>query len=162
MAKRKKPPSAFSDELIDKLLEGREHGAHLLGSDGLVGELKKRLAERMLETEMDVHLDDPEQQGTGNHRNGHSPKTVTMDDDRVVLDIPRDRHGQFDPTLIPKYARRFPGVFRRQSAALRIDEIKTARRSTGSPEAVTRLRLPQNAACGFPALRSSEVGLQHS
>jgi putative transposase len=26
----------------------------------------------------------------------------------VVLDIPRDRHGQFDPTLIPKYARRFP------------------------------------------------------
>ena len=109
MARRKKPTSAFSDELIDQLLEGREHGAHLLGSDGLVGELKKRLAERMLETEMDVHLDDPEQQAAGNHRNGRSPKTVTMDDDRVVLDIPRDRHGQFDPTLIPKYARRFPG-----------------------------------------------------
>jgi hypothetical protein len=33
---------------------------------------------------------------------------------------------------------------------------------TGSPEAVTRLRLPRNVACGFPALRSSEVGLQHS
>lgn len=109
MAKRKQSESPFSDELIDELLEGREHGAHLLGNEGLVGELKKRLAERMLETEMDVHLEDPEQQSAGNHRNGRSSKTVTMDDDRVVLDIPRDRHGQFDPALIPKYARRFPG-----------------------------------------------------
>ena len=109
MARRKKSESRFSDELIDELLEGREHGAHLLGNEGLVGELKKRLAERMLETEMDVHLDDPAQQAAGNHRNGRSSKTVTMDDDRVTLDIPRDRHGQFDPTLIPKYARRFPG-----------------------------------------------------
>ncbi len=33
---------------------------------------------------------------------------------------------------------------------------------TGSPEAVARLRFPQNLACGFPALRSSAVDLQHS
>jgi len=33
--------------------------------------------------------------------------------------------------------------------------------STGSPEAVARLRFPQNVACGFPALRSSTVGSQH-
>ncbi len=32
---------------------------------------------------------------------------------------------------------------------------------TGSPEAATRLRLPQNVACGFPALRSSEIDSQH-
>ena len=37
MARRKKSESVFSDELIDELLEGREHGAHLLGNDGLVG-----------------------------------------------------------------------------------------------------------------------------
>lgn len=109
MARRKKIESRFSDELIDQLLEGQTHGAHLLESDGLIGELKKRIAERMMQAEMDVHLDDPEQQEAGNHRNGSSSKTVTMADDRVVLDIPRDRHGQFDPTLIPKYARRFPG-----------------------------------------------------
>jgi putative transposase len=63
----------------------------------------------MLSAEMDVHLDDDDQQAAGNHRNGYSQKTVTMADDRVVLDIPRDRNGQFDPLLIPKYARRFPG-----------------------------------------------------
>ncbi len=33
---------------------------------------------------------------------------------------------------------------------------------TGWPEAVTRLRLPQNVACGFLALRSSERASQHS
>src|SRR5216683_3808364 len=32
---------------------------------------------------------------------------------------------------------------------------------TGSPEAVARLRFPQNVACGFPAPRSSAVGSQH-
>jgi hypothetical protein len=33
---------------------------------------------------------------------------------------------------------------------------------TGSPEAVTHLRLPQNVASGFPARRSSERDAQHS
>lgn len=33
---------------------------------------------------------------------------------------------------------------------------------TGSPGAVARSRLPHNVACGFPALRSSEIGSQHS
>ena len=32
---------------------------------------------------------------------------------------------------------------------------------TGWPEAVARLRLPQNVACGFTALRSSAVDSQH-
>ena len=43
MARRRKSDSPFSDELIDQLLEGREHGAHLLGNDGLIGELKKNI-----------------------------------------------------------------------------------------------------------------------
>ena len=32
---------------------------------------------------------------------------------------------------------------------------------TGSPEAVARPRFPQNVACRFPALRSSEDDSQH-
>jgi len=32
--------------------------------------------------------------------------------------------------------------------------------STGWPEVVAHLRLPQNVACGFPALRSSKVASQ--
>jgi hypothetical protein len=39
--------------------------------------------------------------------------------------------------------------------------LKWAALRTGSPEAVARLRLPQNVACGFPAPRSSAVDSQH-
>lgn len=56
-----------------------------------------------LNAEMDVHLDDAVEQAAGNHRNGTSPKTVDTGAERVVLDIPRDRHGRFDPALIGKY-----------------------------------------------------------
>jgi len=104
----KKKPPAFSAEMLDKLLDGQDP-ATVLRSDGLLGELKKALAERMLNTEMDVHLDSEAEQATGNHRNGSSQKTVRSEDGELVLSIPRDRHGRFDPALIPKYRRRFPG-----------------------------------------------------
>lgn len=106
MAKRK--TLAFSAELLDQLLDGQDPTT-VLRSDGLMGELKKALAERMLNAEMDIHLDAEVEQATGNHRNGSSQKTVLGDDGEWVLSIPRDRHGRFDPALIRKYQRRFPG-----------------------------------------------------
>ncbi len=45
----------------------------------------------------------------GNHRNGSSTKTVLTPDGAFELSIPRDRPGRFDPALIAKYRRRFPG-----------------------------------------------------
>ncbi len=56
-------------------LAGREPKT-VLDSGGLIGELKKALAERMLNAEMAVHLDGEAQAGLSNHRNGSSPKTV--------------------------------------------------------------------------------------
>ncbi len=38
---------------------------------------------------------------------------MTTDSGKVVLDIPRDRNGTFDPLLIAKYQRRFPEVDRK-------------------------------------------------
>ena len=104
----KKTNQALSAELLDELLEG-EDPAKVLQSDGLLGDLKKALAERMLNAEMDVHLDYEAEQLAGNHRNGSSLKTVRSEDGELVLSIPRDRQGRFDPALIPKYQRRFPG-----------------------------------------------------
>ena len=105
MAKNK--TSAISGEMLDELLAGQDP-ATVLRSDGLLGELKKALAERMLNAEMDVHLDGEAEQEAGNHRNGSSTKTVLSDEGALVLSIPRDRHGRFDPALIEKYKRRFP------------------------------------------------------
>lgn len=104
----KKNPGPFSAELLDTLLEGRDPKT-ALDSGGLIGDLKKALAERMLNAEMDVHLDSETESEAGNHRNGTSAKTVLTPEGPLELSIPRDRHGRFDPALIGKYRRRFPG-----------------------------------------------------
>jgi transposase-like protein len=44
-----------------------------------------------------------------NHGNGYTKKTVITDTSQVELEIPRDRRGTFEPQLIAKYQRRFPG-----------------------------------------------------
>jgi putative transposase len=72
----------------------------------LLDDLKKALAERVLNAEMDHHLVN----GDGsNTRNGYGKKTVVTDTSRLELDVPRDRQSSFDPQLIAKYQRRFPG-----------------------------------------------------
>lgn len=106
MARKEARP--FSSELLDQLMAGRDPKT-LLESDGLIGDLKKALAERMLNAELDRHLDCEAEQAAGNHRNGSSPKTVLTPEGPLSLSIPRDRHGRFDPALIAKYRRRFPG-----------------------------------------------------
>ena len=72
--------------------------------------LKKALAERMLNAEMDQHLGTESADGRPNTRNGYGQKTVLTDTGRLALDIPRDRQGTFDPQLIAKYQRRQPKV----------------------------------------------------
>ncbi|QQM30019.1 IS256 family transposase [Martelella lutilitoris] len=110
---------SIDKELLDRLMQGRSPG-DLFGKDGILSELTKALAERALSTEMDVHLDEERAEAvpeghnqSANRRNGSSSKTVTTDSGKVVLDIPRDRNGTFDPVLIAKYQRRFPDFDRK-------------------------------------------------
>ena len=77
------------------------------GSGGLLDSLKKALAERALNAEMDYHLGGDEQ--VGNSRNGYGRKRVITDSSKIEIEVPRDREGSFDPQLIAKYQRRFPG-----------------------------------------------------
>jgi putative transposase len=102
MARRKQP--AIADALLDQLLAGADPKS-AFAKDGLLDELKKALAERALNAEMDQHLSD----STGNSRNGYSSKTVLTGTGKLELSVPRDRQSSFDPQLIAKYQRRFPG-----------------------------------------------------
>ncbi|OOO00782.1 MAG: hypothetical protein USCGTAYLOR_03023 [Chromatiales bacterium USCg_Taylor] len=98
----------ITSELLDSLLAGRDPKT-VFEQDGLLDELKKALAERILSTELDHHLGQDEEQAVGNHRNGRSQKTVLTESGKLELSIPRDRHSRFEPQLIAKYQRRFPG-----------------------------------------------------
>lgn len=104
MPRRKDPK--IPDAILDQLLAGADPKT-AFDPNGLLDELKKALAERALNAEIDHHLSG--QAGTGNSRNGYGRKTVTTDSGRLELAIPRDRQATFDPQLIAKYQRRFPG-----------------------------------------------------
>jgi transposase-like protein len=111
--RKPKAPQLFSDDLIDQLLAQVQNkdAESILGESGLAGQLKKRLAERMLSAELNHHLDTEAAHGkSGNHRNGSSRKTVTTPEgESLELTIPRDRQATFEPQLVAKYQRRLPG-----------------------------------------------------
>jgi putative transposase len=95
-------------ELIDELLAG-EDPASVMRQDGLLGELKKALLNRMMAAEFDQHLTEDRASNAGkNHRNGSTRKRVLAGDGHVEVTIPRDREARFDPVLIGKYQRRLP------------------------------------------------------
>ena len=106
MPRRKEP--AIPDELLDQLLGGSDPRA-ALADGGLLDGLKKALAERALNAELDHHLGSGEPDGQPNSRNGYGSKTVLTGTGKLELQIPRDRLSTFDPQLIAKYQRRFPG-----------------------------------------------------
>jgi transposase-like protein len=98
--------------------------------NGLMRSMMKTALERMLNTEMEVHLGrrgqldaaeavvpvadatttgDPAPAVRKNRRNGHSRKTVSGDMGDITLQTPRDRNGTFEPKLVGKHQRRLPG-----------------------------------------------------
>ena len=86
---------------MDELLKDRDR-QKVFDCDGLLGDLKKALAERIVDAERGHHLDQGAKKDAGNHRNGHSRKTVITDSGAMPLSMPRDRHGRFEPPLIEK------------------------------------------------------------
>jgi transposase-like protein len=94
----------ISNKLIDQLLEGNSSPEDILGDDGLLKQLTKRVAERALAAEMDEHLGYSKHEvsgkNSGNSRNGKSAKTVRSVHGDIELDVPRDRNGSFDPKLV--------------------------------------------------------------
>lgn len=104
MARRKEPH--IPDAILDQLLSGAD-AKTAFDQGGLLDALKKALAERALNAEMDHHL--AGDGGAANSRNGYGRKSVVTDSGRIALEVPRDRLASFDPQLIAKYKRRFPG-----------------------------------------------------
>ena len=111
--KRARQP-LVDDELADQLLgKAQAEGAELLGPDGLLSQVTKAVLERALAEEMTGHLGydkhDPAGRGSGNSRNGTTPKTLLTDVGAVDLAVPRDRNGSFEPQIVRKGQTRLEG-----------------------------------------------------
>ena len=102
-----------SNELIDSLLADYKKPEDLIGENGLLKQLTKRLVERALQAEMAQHLghakNDSVANATGNTRNGKSVKTLKGEFGELPIEIPRDRHGSFEPQIVPKHQTRWEG-----------------------------------------------------
>jgi putative transposase len=101
------------DELVDELLAGAKTEEEIVGPGGLFAQLTKRLVERAMEVELTDHLGYERHQeppgGTGNVRNGSTPKTLSTEHGPVPISTPRDRDGSFEPRIVRKRQRRFEG-----------------------------------------------------
>jgi putative transposase len=101
--------------LLDEVMDGVDAGGlELTGEGGFLPEMIKAVLERGLATELTGHLGyergDPGGRGSGNSRNGSTPKTVASEVGDIDLAVPRDRAGSFEPRLVPKGARRTGGL----------------------------------------------------
>jgi putative transposase len=98
---------------VDELLAGAKSEEEIVGPGGLLSQLTKRLVERAMEVELTDHLGYESHQeppgGTGNTRNGGTPKTLVTDHGPVEIKTPRDRDGSFEPKIVRKRQRRFEG-----------------------------------------------------
>jgi putative transposase len=97
-------------ELLEQLIPGPVTPAEF---EDIFQRFKKAFMERALGAEMAQHLGykagEAKPEGTTNHRNGKGAKTILTDSGEVTIEVPRDRHGTFEPQLIGKHERRFTG-----------------------------------------------------
>lgn len=106
-------PDVLDDQLISQLVDrAKADGIKLTGQDGLLQQLTKRILESALEGEITDHLghEKHEKAGSGNTRNGTRSKTVVTEVGPVVLEVPRDREGSFEPQIVKKRQRRLTSV----------------------------------------------------
>ena len=107
-------PKDIPDELIDALLANYQKPDDLLGKNGILEQLTKRVMERALQAEMTYHLGHEKHgrvaNASGNTRNGTSKKTLKGKNGSLPIAIPRDRDGSFEPRLVEKHQTHWQGL----------------------------------------------------
>ncbi len=85
---------------FQQALQDIQSGKPLLGKEGFLTPLIKRLTEAALEAELDSHLG---REIAANRRNGKGTKTIKSLNGNFELRTPRDREGTFSPQLVKKH-----------------------------------------------------------
>ena len=100
-----KKEDLLNDDFLKQFKDGDELEAFL-------SEIHKRGIEKMLEGEIDAHLDyaKHKRSDNANSRNGTSKKRIKTTFGESEIEVPRDRDGSFDPQIVPKRSRLAKGI----------------------------------------------------
>jgi putative transposase len=114
-AKKQEPAELDEQGVAEQLVaRARAKGIDLVGPDGLLSQLTKKVFEAALEEEMAEHLGydkhDPVGRNHANSRNGVRSKTLLTEIGPVEIDVPRDVDASFTPQIVKKRQRRLNGV----------------------------------------------------
>jgi transposase-like protein len=109
---RKKREKDIIDQLLDNIDFRGLTQDEVVGQDGLIKQLTGKILQRALEAEMTGHLGYEKNSNagdnSGNSRNGHTEKTVLLENQSTTIEVPRDRNGTFEPIIVPKHEKRSP------------------------------------------------------
>jgi transposase-like protein len=97
-------------DIIDQMLDNIDFRGltqdEVVGQEGLIKQLTGRILQRALEAEMTEHLGYEKKSNagdnSGNSRNGHTEKTVLLENQSTAIEVPRDRNGAFEPVIAPQ------------------------------------------------------------
>jgi putative transposase len=114
-AARKAVADLIDERAMDAVLaQIKGDGLRLTGPGGFLSELVRSVLERGLQAELSEHLGygkhEATGKGSGNSRNGSTPKTVQTEVGPIEVKVPRDRAGTFTPVMLPKNTRRLGGL----------------------------------------------------
>jgi transposase-like protein len=103
------PDPALDSKTFKKLLMDQVRaraGTDAVNTRQVFNNLVKDTLEAFLELELEQHLGyakhDPEGRGSGNSRNGSTPKRVRGDFGEIEIETPRDRNSSFEPKIVAK------------------------------------------------------------
>jgi transposase-like protein len=110
--KKEKKEKDSIDQMLDTILFRGLTQDEVVGRDGIIKQLTGRILQRALEAEMTEHLGYVKNSNagdrSGNSRNGHTEKTVLLENQSTTIDGPRDRNGTFEPLIVPTHEKRIP------------------------------------------------------
>jgi len=110
--KREKKEKDIIDQLLDNIDFRGLTQDEVVGQNGLIKQLTGRILQKALDAEMTEHLGYEKNSNagdnSGNSRNGHTEKTVLLENQSTTIEVPRDRNSTFEPIIIPKHEKRLP------------------------------------------------------
>jgi transposase-like protein len=106
-APRKREAILPSVEEVQRELSKAKSMDDFFGKEGIFARLFARTIEEMLEAELSEHLGyeryEAKGRNSGNNRNGGYPKKLRTSSGENIIQVPRDRNGDFEPQVVKKH-----------------------------------------------------------